>query len=396
MMFYARTLVQTLCCFACVAVFLSGEARSQYGFNAIPWNGSIGGQPWGNSYVASTLQVPAWNGYANVVGTWGNGVQNWQLGAVTLNTANGVLVQQVVPGSIADRAGLRSGDLIVSVAGSQVGFTGGRLVDLIYEINRRMDANGQVRLTVLDAVSRQLRTKTLQITPQYSSNGAVTGRVFMDTTSGWSGNYTLKVELLNVSRPYLSASGGSTYVNAYGPGPFPFSIYANPTYVNSSDRYRLVASLYDANRQVIAYGTLDIVSPTSAPGAVYDLRLSPTASSLPSYLPSYGSYYPNQNLVNEAFRRYLNREPSVSELQAWLQQLATNSISLQEMKAEILASPSFYDRVGNNPDQFIRLMIESSSQFIAPLDALQFWRVRLDQLNGDRLTLAREYIQSLG
>ncbi len=70
-----------------------------------------------------------------------------------------------------------------------------------------MDANGQVRLTVLDAVSRQFRTKTLSITPQYPSSGAVTGRVFMDRANGWSGNYTLKVELLNVSRPYLSASG---------------------------------------------------------------------------------------------------------------------------------------------------------------------------------------------
>ncbi|MFN8741378.1 MAG: PDZ domain-containing protein [Pirellula sp.] len=153
------------------------------------------------------MQVPAWNGYSNGGGTFGTGLQSWQLGAVTLNSANGVLVQQVVPGSIADRAVLRSGDLIVSVAGSQVGFTGGRLVDLIYEINRRVDANGQVRLTVLDAVSRQLRTKTLSITPQHPSSGAVTGRVFMDRANGWSGNYTLKVELLNVSRPYLSASG---------------------------------------------------------------------------------------------------------------------------------------------------------------------------------------------
>ena len=395
-MVYSRTLVQSLCFLVCIWLFHAQDARSQYGFNSIPWNGAIGSQPWGNNYVASTLQVPAWSGYANWGAPWGNGAQTWQLGAVTLNTTNGVLVQQVVPGSIAERAGLRSGDLIVSVAGNQVGFTGGRLVDLIYEINRMVDARGQVRLTVLEAVSRQLRTKTLQITPQYSSNGAVTGRVFMDATSGWSGNYTLKVELLNVSRPYLSASGGSTYVNAYGPGPFSFSIYTNPTYVNSADRYRLVATLYDSNRQVVAYGTLDIASPASAPGAVYDLRLSQIASSLPSYLPSYGSYYPNQNLVIEAFRRYLNREPSVSELQAWLQQLATNSITLQEMKAEILASPSFYDRVGNNPDQFIRLMIESSNQFIAPLDAIQFWRVRLDQLNGDRLTLAREYVQSLG
>ncbi|MFO0380107.1 MAG: PDZ domain-containing protein [Pirellula sp.] len=78
------------------------------------------------------MQVPAWNGYSNGGGTFGTGLQSWQLGAVTLNSANGVLVQQVVPGSIADRAGLRSGDLIVSVAGSQVGFTGGRLFDLIY------------------------------------------------------------------------------------------------------------------------------------------------------------------------------------------------------------------------------------------------------------------------
>jgi hypothetical protein len=74
----------------------------------------------------------------------------------------------------------------------------------------------------------------------------------MDTTSGWSGDYTRTVELLNVSRPYLCASVGSTYVNAYAPGPFPFSIYTNLTYVNSAERYRLVSSHYDANRQVIA------------------------------------------------------------------------------------------------------------------------------------------------
>jgi C-terminal processing protease CtpA/Prc len=73
------------------------------------------------------------------------------------------LVQRVLPIGIAERAGLRSGELIVSVAGSQVGFTVVSLVDLIYEINRRADTRGQVRLTVLEAVARQFRTKTLQI-----------------------------------------------------------------------------------------------------------------------------------------------------------------------------------------------------------------------------------------
>jgi len=177
-------------------------------------------------------------------------------------------------------------------------------------------------------------------------------------------------------------------------GPFPFSISRNPSYVNVNDRYRLVATLYDANRQVVAYTTVDINSPVSSSPVSYDLRLQSPQSGSPIFNSSYGYYYPEQNIIYDTFRQYLGRDPSASEAQAWQQQLALGLTPLSELKAEVIASPAFYDRVGNNPDQFIKLMIESTTKQQAPFDRVQYWRARLDSYGGDRLRLAREYVQS--
>lgn len=391
-------------CFAIVfaACFLwnATKAHAQYGFLPTPTFGNGYGNAWGNYYSSNAIQVPYWNSGWNTTPTysypWNNNWQGWQLGAVIQNTPSGVLVQQVAPGGVADRSGLKPGDVIVSVAGTQVGYTNGRVVDLIYEINRRVNANGSVRLTVLDSAIRQLRTIDLNISQRPNTSGIVSGRVFVDFNNMAYGNNTIKVELLNTSRPYLNASGGNTYVQAYGSGPFPFSIYTNPSYLNPSDRYRLVATLYDVNRQVVAYSTLDIGAPIAGNTANYDLRLQPAQASVPNYAASYGYYYPSQNVVYDAFRQYLNRDPSASEAQAWQQQLAYGSSNTTEMKAEIIASPAFYDRVGNNPDQFIKLMIESTTRAAASLERVQYWRSRLDAFGGDRLNVAREYIQSAG
>lgn len=385
--------------FVLFSVLFFGIGRSsqaQYGFVPNPVYGTGYGGAWGNYYSASAIQLPSWTGSPVVNYPWTNNWQGWQLGATIQNTPSGVLVQQVVPGGIAQAAGLKPGDVIVAVGGSQVGYTNGRVVDLIYEINRRVDINGKVRLTVLDSASRQMRTYNLNISQRPSASNVVSGRVFLDAGYLPYGNSTIKVELLNVSRPYMTATGGSSYVNAYGQGPFPFSIYTNSSYMNPQDSYRLIATLYDSNRQVIAYGTQDIGVPLAGGFASYDLRLQSMNMNLPNQVTSYGYYYPSQNEITEAFRQYLSREPSASESQAWQQQMATSATSLTEMKAEIIASPAFYDRVGNNPDQFVKLMIESTTRSIAPLDRMQYWRNRLAQLNGDRLTLAREYIASGG
>jgi len=369
--------------------------QAQFGFVPSPTYDAAYGNAWGNYYAGTAAQLPAWNS-TPINNNWPseNSWQGWQLGAVIQNTPSGVLIQQVVPGSIAQRSGLKQGDIIVSVGGAQVGYSNGRVVDLIYEINRRVDSNGQVRLTVLESTSRQLRTYSLNIAQRPAANFTVSGRLFVDSGALIYGSNTIKVELLNVTRPYMTASGGSTYVQAYGVGPFPFSISRNPSYVNVNDRYRLVATLYDANRQVVAYTTVDINSPASSSPVSYDLRLQSPQSGSPIFNSSYGYYYPEQNIIYDTFRQYLGRDPSASEAQAWQQQLALGMTPLSELKAEVIASPAFYDRVGNNPDQFIKLMIESTTKQQAPFDRVQYWRARLDSYGGDRLSLAREYVQS--
>lgn len=372
--------------------------HAQFGFVPNPSFDSGYGNAWGNYYTGTMVQLPAWGGTtANYYRPEGYSWQGWQLGAIVQNTPSGVLVQQVMPGSVAQRSGLKEGDIIVSVGGAQVGYSNGRVVDLIYEINRRVNANGQVRLTVLESTSRQLRTYTLNLAQRPTSGFSVSGRLYIDNAVLGYGNNTIKVELLNVTRPYLTASGGSTYVQAYGMGPFPFSLTSNSTYFNGSDRFRIVATLYDVNRQVAAYATLDIGAPALGSTVNYDLRLqssSPTGS--PIFNNSYGYFYPDQNIVYQIFRQYLSRDPSASEAQAWQQQLANGSTTQAELRADVIASPAFYDRVGNNPDQFIKLMIESTTKQQAPLDRVQYWRARLDVYGGDRLSLAREYALSPG
>lgn len=75
-------------------------------------------------------------------------------------------------------------------------------------------------MELLESTSRQLRTYSLNIAQRPASNFIVSGRLFVGSGVLSYGNNTIKVELLNVTRPYMTASGGSTDVQAYGAGPF--------------------------------------------------------------------------------------------------------------------------------------------------------------------------------
>ena len=69
-------------------------------------------------------------------------------------------------------------------------------------------------------------------------------------------------------------------------------------------------------------------------------------------------------------------------------------MSSSEVKAELLASPAFYDRAGNVPDLFVQRMIETVSGQPARIDQIQYWRSRLDSYGGMRLAVAREYLRT--
>jgi uncharacterized lipoprotein YbaY len=367
---------------------------AQYGFT--PQSIGTGyATPWGNYYVSNVVQVPivaTTSVSYPPVNAWGG----WQLGAVIQNQVGGVMIVQVSPGGTAARAGLKAGDVVITAGGSQVGFVNGRVVDLIYEINQRVDMNGMVRLVVLDSITRQLTNRDLSIMPQIAASPVVAGQIFIDGAYGVSGNGTVKVELINVSRPYQSVAGGNAYVRTYGSGPFPFQIVCDPRYIYPTDRYRLAATLYDASQRVVSYTTLDIAPPVNGMTVAYELRLPTNQTSVPVIVSSYGNYYANTDAVQSVFRRYLNRGPTATESQVWQQQLASGQLTLDEMKAEVISSPAFYDRSGNNPERFIQQMIETTTQLPAPPDQLQYWTNRLFTLGNDRLLLAREYIPGRG
>lgn len=376
-----------------IASIWQRNAEAQYGFGT-PAYATQTAYAWGNPYVSSAAQLPAWGQTAVPPTTsfW----QGWQLGAIIQNTSNGVLILQVQPSSVAERSGLRAGDVILSVGGTQVGYVNGRINDVILEANRHVGAYGRVPMLVLDSYSRQPKTLELDLTNSLiTSSGTVSGRIFIDGLFMNYGNGVIKVEITNLTRPYLSASGGVTYVPAFGNGPFNYQIFCDSRFASPQDRNRITATLYDVSQRILATSSADINSPVLGTKNI-DLRLQSSAVQPAAYTTSYGNYFLGQDVVYEAFRKYVHRNPSASESQAWQQQLAAGAMSIDEMKAQIISGPAFYDRAGNNPERFIQLMLESAGSGPAAPDQLLYWRNRYSELNGDRLQLAREFVPGRG
>jgi len=96
-------------------------------------------------------------------------------------TSRGVVIDSVVPGSPAEKAGLAPGDVIVELGGMPVDTWG----DLVYAVN----VSPTDRATKM-AVLREAARKELRITPRaarsghIAANGTVKGTVVLDVTEG--------------------------------------------------------------------------------------------------------------------------------------------------------------------------------------------------------------------
>ncbi len=373
----------------------SQSVQAQYGFTPNVYMTPGYASEWGNIYSGAVMQMPQWNNSVVIGQPITTGWQTFQLGAYIQNVPNGVLIRQVIPGGLAAMNGLKGGDTVISAGGTQVGYVYGRTVDLVTEMSRRADVYGRVNLVVLDAFTRQMRSYDFAIRSQTAVGSSIVGQVVLDSNIFLSSYGTLKVELQNVTRPYIQIAGGVDNKQVYGRGPYQFAIRFDPQFIYPTDRYRLVATLYDGFQQVLASTAQDIAAPVAGVQTTYNLRLQ----SMPAYGIAGGSvvgyYPPDMNMFYSLFRQYIGREPTISESQAWASQLASGTVSSSEVKAELLASPAFYDRAGNVPDLFVQRMIETVSGQSARFDQIQYWRARLDSYGGMRLAVAREYLRTV-
>lgn len=370
-----------------------------YGFTPTAMTSSGYTSEWGNAYSGAVMQIPAWTPSATVSPPVVNSWQYFQMGATLQNLPNGVLIRSVAPGGTAAINGLKAGDIVISAGGTQVGYVNGRTVDLVTEMSRRADVYGRISLAVLDSRLQQIRAYDFSLRPTGMipglAAGAIGGEVLLDGGVALSSYGTLKVELQNATRPYMQIAGGGDTKSVFGRGPFLYNIRFDSQSVYATDRYRLVATLFDGFQQVIGYGVQEIAAPTPGVQTTYNIRLMSRQTYAVGGQTGWFGYPQESNAFYPLFRQYIGREPTVLEAQAWASQLASGMVPSNEVKAELLASPAFYDRAGNQPDFLVQRMIETVSGLPAQPDQVQYWRSRLDATNGMRLVVAREYLATV-
>jgi uncharacterized lipoprotein YbaY len=318
--------------------------------------------------------------------------RDWTLGVALDNLDTGAIVRQVSPGSPAQRAGIEQGDVIVAIGGAQVGMVDGRLNDVGEQIRRTADVNGRLRALVLDA--RTSRLQNIEINLDSASTG-ISGLAQTRDRANLPGGSLLKVKLENATRPFADVNGGETVVQVYGAGPYGFELQYDPRYIYPNDQYRLNAVITNSVGQVIYAMRQPIPVPAGGlPSnirldleSIRDLQIGGSGSVVQASYPG-----ADMNAINAVFQQLLGQVPSAKEQVAWSSYIAQGN-SIDDLKVKILGSPKFYDRVGNNPTLFVQAMIQVISGKQASNAEIAAWTNRLQQYNGQREEVVREFMQ---
>ncbi len=321
--------------------------------SAPPYDPSFNGASYGAS------------GFANSGSMYAPARKDWKLGVYVQNTETGAVIQQIAPGSAGQAAGLQPNDIIVAVGGARIGNFDNRIVDLADEIRRSTDAYGRVSLLVLNSRSRSLAALAVSMN---STSSTLTGVVVTRDRASLPYGSILNVELQNVSKPYYVIAGGKSATRAEGNGPFGFEIHFDPRYIDTRDRYQLIASISVGNQ--IMYGIqqpipvdvnnlgqpLNLVLEQASGGLAFSNPNNSVSNPVNVVNVGYpASFGPAQ--LNELFMQVLNRQPSAREVVAWQQYLSQGN-SPNDLKVKLLSSSQYRERFAFNDAAYIDRMIQ--------------------------------------
>lgn len=313
--------------------------------------------------------------------------RQWRLGVTGDNTNTGVLVREVTANSAAARARIETGDLILNVAGYQVGLVNGRLYDLAEEINRRADASGNISLIVQDHRTARLSAVQIRLDAHQS---LLSGRLINRERSPLPSDAIVTIQIENVSRPYYTVRNGQTSFRPPLTGNIPFELAYDPTYINAQDIYRVSAFVTTGGRTILDTPQPQRVITSGNPSQV-ELRLEPLSGSSAGGTVSVG--YSNYNELDDRlialYRRYLKRNPTAIELAALH---ATPGISnrLDTLPLDILGGQEYFDAAGNNNVVWLEKVFAEIVQRRASAQELEQWMQRYAQLRFSRTELLRQ------
>jgi uncharacterized lipoprotein YbaY len=330
----------TLATFACLAAATHAHAQ------ATVRSRDLLSSDWPTGSTALDRLVPA--PLAGASGAWNNQPNPWRLGVAIENLETGVLLSDVERGLPADSAGLKRGDVIISVGGFQVGYVDGVLFDLGDELRRRADPDGRVTMLAFDGRTRQLRSLPVTLAPT-SAAGGVRGQILCRERISFTRQALLIVRLRDVTFPTWQnvVVGQQQIPNPPNP-PIPFAIDFDPSTVYSDHRYAVDAWLVDQGRIIVQTASPVNVNPLAV-GTPLQVSLVKPSSSAP---PSNVFVAPQLDRINQWYRQYLLRDATPQELAAWQAHLQAGR-PVDEVQAYLLSSSEYYDRVGNQSSRYL-------------------------------------------
>ena len=267
----------------------------------------------------------------------------YKLGITPRNTDTGVQILQVAAGSVAQRSGLEPNDMIVNVAGYQVGLVAGRLYDIGDELAKRVDSRGNVSLLVRNSRDGKLINVPVQFT---SSLWSISGEIAAADRGNPGPNAVVTVRLLDITRPQWTTNAiAEVSFSAQGRWPLAYRMDFDPSLMQSGHQYAMEAKLVE--RGLILMQTI--------PVAKVNLNTSTTRSNLKlistGIRPTGNSLSPSAQ-ITQWYQQYLGRPASPREISVWESDLKSGG-SLQKVQASLLSSSEFYDQQNDNPERFV-------------------------------------------
>jgi uncharacterized lipoprotein YbaY len=308
--------------------------------------------------------------------------QPWTLGVRGINTRTGVLVRSVDSNSAANRAGIREGDSIITVAGSQVGLVGTRLIELEPEINRLANSTGQISLVTHSPQTGGVQLLNIQL---QAAQVALTGVISELNRLNLPSDALINLQIVNVSRPHLGVRNGSLSLRPTGSSVLSFTIPYDPDFIYPQDRYEVSANvtsrgnlLFHSDRN---YPILTLGNP-----ARVDIRL---VSASTNFSNSGGDFANRQEIdryIETSYRRYLRRNPYYIEHATLLMDPQLER-RLRSLPLDLMASQEYYDASGNNDAAWITRVFEEMVGRKPLASELENWRRRFVDLRYSRTAL---------
>ena len=342
--------------------------------------------------------MPAWHG-----GSWFGSTliptQDWRLGVQVDNLDTGVFIRQVAANSAAARANLEVNDIIISVAGQQVGIVDGLPIDIGTEIKRRADSKGNVTLLVQDGRTGRLASIRVRLDGNEST---LRGQVVLRERMQLPPDAQATVTIENLSRPRYVVRNGETAVYLNGKSSVPFEISYDPADIDANDAYQVRARIFSNNRVI-----WDTVQPVRVFGnhptnniqvvvaPIQGVNLASTSPRPAVTSAGYGSDDPLLAQARLYYRRYLGRDPFEIEMAALLAS-PTMAADIDSLPISLMASQQYYDAVGNNTTLWITNVFEKVIGRPPSTQERDQWLKYFGDLRGSRVELLRQLYRSRG